>query len=136
MQIISNYQKQAVASPAPFDVYAEGENVWEVLFVRDDHFIARNVATKDKRRVTLPAVIQFWRGSLQAVDAPADQVPVVAADRPAPAKREGESKLDICRRVRAENPDATREQLTQLFIDVAGCTEKGAVTYWHKLKSE
>lgn len=135
MQILSNYQKQEVASPAPFDVYAEGENVWEVLLVRDNHFIARNVATKEKRRVELPVVIQFWRGSLQAVDAPADHVPVAAA-RPAPAKREGESKLDICRRVRAENPGATREQLTRLFIDVAGCTEKGAVTYWHKLKSE
>lgn len=46
------------------------------------------------------------------------------------------SKIEHCREIKKNNPDATRSQLIALFVAQAGCTPAGSATYYATLKKE
>lgn len=51
-------------------------------------------------------------------------------------KREGPTKLDLCRAIWKANPNATRADMKAKFVAEAKCTDMGANTYYLLIKNE
>lgn len=51
-------------------------------------------------------------------------------------KSEGPTKLDTCRGIWKANPNLTRKDMLQKFVDEGKCTVQGANTYYLSIKKE
>lgn len=45
-----------------------------------------------------------------------------------------ESKMDVCKKIFSDNPDLTRKEYIQMFMDDAMCTKAGSATYYATIK--
>jgi len=64
-----------------------------------------------------------------------DKLPQPVKATPAPTvhvPRSG-SKMDICKQLVAANPNASRQDMLAMFINIAGCATAGASTYYSTL---
>lgn len=101
----------------------------------------------DKAKHKADAGLIWHRGCRRAKMIPATDV-AVAQPAVAPAvtsspssvnavqPQQGQSKVDICKRLFVENPNASRAHMINLFITKAGCTNAGAATYYYNCKKQ
>lgn len=109
--------------------------VYDILLVRDDHVILRDLKTSVK--VVMHIVTHTTAGSLKLYRKPSQQI-----IDPTPVKTgfkrgsSGPTKLMLCRDIYVANPGGTKQELLDLFVNKAGCTPAGANTYLCLLRKE
>ena len=134
---MENFNQVTVNTNAiPGDRIKHGAAVMEVLLSRDDHVVARDLKTKAKSKMPLQylvggTMVLFRRegSTVEIIDAtPVKTGSKRVSDKP--------TKLDACRQIYAEDATKPKSEVLTMFVEIAGCTQQGANTYYCLLKKQ